>query len=119
MIEPVYLVGVGGTFGAIARYTVGQLDKSDRFPVSTLTVNVLGSFILGVLVFLDLNQSLLLLIGVGFCGAFTTYSTFSVDTVLLWEDGNQLLAIVNALANIIASIGAIGVAWVLIVWLPF
>lgn len=116
MIEPAYLVGVGGAFGAIGRYTVGQLAKSDRFPVSTLTVNVLGSFILGVLVFLDLDQSLLLLIGVGFCGAFTTYSTFSVDTILLWEDGNQLLATVNALSNIIASIGAIGVAWVLIVW---
>ena len=83
-MEPAHLVGTGGAIGAVARYTVGQLFTSDRVPFSTLSVNVVGSFALGLVVFAGLNSDAALLVGTGACGSFTTYSSFSVQSVRLW-----------------------------------
>lgn len=114
MVDPAHLVGIGGALGAIGRYTVGQRLETRRFPLSTFTVNVLGSFVLGAVVFADIGESVVLFIGVGFCGAFTTFSTFSVDTVRLWEEGYPQLAMIYALGNVVVSIIAVGVARVLV-----
>ncbi len=115
---PAYLVGTGGAIGAILRYGVANLLLRWRgphtFPISTLVVNVIGSFVLGVVIFGGGGDEPRLLIGVGACGAFTTYSSFSVQTVRLWEDGKHGYAIVNAVGNFVLSATALGVAWVLI-----
>lgn len=114
MTDPVILVGFGGAIGALCRYTVKKLVEGDRFPLSTFTVNVIGSFLLGLVVFAELEESATLFAGVGFCGAFTTFSTFSVDTIQLIENGHNWTAVGYALANILVSAVAIGVAWILL-----
>ena len=92
MIEPAHLVGTGGAIGALCRYFVGQWLAHDRFPFATLTVNAVGSFALGLVTFGAIGSDVFLLIGVGACGSFTTYSSFSVETIRLWETGDRLRA---------------------------
>ena len=111
MVDPAHLVGVGGALGALCRYGVGQLIELKRFPLATFTVNVVGSFLLGLVTFSGVGESTLLLAGVGFCGAFTTFSSFSVDTIRLWEDGYTNLAIAYAFGNVVVSVLAVGAAW--------
>lgn len=111
MIEAL-LVGVGGSIGAVLRYGVGRsLSALDtRFPLDTLSVNVIGSFVLGWVVFAGAPEGTLLTVGIGACGAFTTFSSFSVDTVRLVEEEKTLLAGGYALSNIVLSVGAIALA---------
>ncbi len=76
LTEPAYLVGTGGAIGAILRYSVANIILSWRgphtFPISTLVVNAIGSFVLGVIFFGSNGDEVMLLVGVGACGAFTT-----------------------------------------------
>ncbi|MEF8787114.1 MAG: CrcB family protein [Haloarculaceae archaeon] len=98
-------VGVGGVLGAIARHLVGErVDTNTR---DTLTVNVIGSFLLGALVAAPVDESLLLLAGVGFCGAFTTFSSFAFETVRLAETGDAAQAGVNATVNLAGALVAV------------
>jgi CrcB protein len=112
MIEP-YLVGAGGMIGATLRYLVSEQFETGTYPLATLVVNVLGSFALGGLTFLDLGSTVGLFLGVGVCGSFTTFSSFSVGTVRLWEFESPGKAVVFALANIVGALAAIGLAWLL------
>ncbi len=118
LAEPAYLVGTGGAIGAILRYGVANFllwwRGPHTFPVSTVVVNVIGSFVLGLVIFTGSGDESTLLIGVGACGAFTTYSSFSVQTVRLWEDGKHGYAIVNAIGNLVCSVTALGLAWLLV-----
>lgn len=115
MIEAA-LVGVGGAVGATARYLVGVLVRpvDAPLPVDTLAVNVLGSFALGLVTFSGAGSELVLFVGTGACGSFTTFSSFSVETVRLWERGDRRLAVANATANLVTSLAAIGLAWGLV-----
>lgn len=113
-LDPAHLVGTGGAIGALLRHYVSQQVEADAFPLGTLTVNVLGSFVLGVITFLGVGNQLLLLIGTGVCGSFTTFSSFSFETVRLWETGERARAVANATANLVGSLGAIGLAWLLV-----
>ncbi len=114
MIDPGILVGIGGAVGALLRYAVYELMPVEEYPLATLVVNVVGSFVLGVVIFADMGEGVLAFVGVGVCGAFTTYSTFAVDTVRLWERGDVLYAIGHAVLNLLASLAAIGLAWILV-----
>lgn len=120
MIEPAladpYLVGLGGMIGAVLRHAVSTRVQKGTFPRGTFVVNVLGSFLLGLLVFGGAGKSAMLLFGVGLCGSFTTFSSFSVDTVQLWERGDRGAAVGYALGNFAGSVGAIGLAWALVAW---
>jgi CrcB protein len=107
------LVFVGGGIGSVLRYFISQqLVLSKYFPWATLVSNVLATVILALLaVYLksgDKPSWLLPLIGVGFCGGFSTFSTFSAENVQLFEQGQwALLAL-----NILLSVGAgFGVFW--------
>lgn len=103
------LVGTGGALGAASRHLVGTLVRpvGESFPVGTLTVNVIGSFVLALITFLGAGAEIGLLVGIGACGSFTTFSSFSVDVVRLWEGGRPVLAAVHALANVVFASGAI------------
>ena len=80
------LVGVGGAIGAVLRYMIGEWIP-DGFPWGTLTVNLLGSLLLGILVGMSLSAEMGLLLGTGIMGAFTTMSAYSVDLVELFDNG--------------------------------
>lgn len=112
--DPAHVVGTGGAIGAILRHWVYLRLPGDRFPMATLAVNAVGSFVFGAVIFAGATESTVLLLGTGICGSFTTFSTFSVDTVQLWERGDRRLAVGNAAANLLVSLAAIGLAWTLV-----
>lgn len=113
-MNPAALVGVGAAVGALLRYGTNQAVAArlgDRwFPYGTFTVNVVGSFVLGLVAFAGTAESVRYAVGTGACGAYTTFSTFSVDTVRLWEGGRHLLAAWYAAANLVGALVAIGAA---------
>ncbi|KAA9399773.1 fluoride efflux transporter CrcB [Haloarcula sp. CBA1130] len=110
-IEPAHLVGAGGAIGALARHYLTGAVKRETFPLGTLTVNAIGSFVLGLLTFAGVTGDAALLLGVGACGSFTTFSSFSVETVRLWEDGHVTLSVLNAVGNLVCALIGIGLAW--------
>ncbi|MBM7651036.1 fluoride efflux transporter CrcB [Neobacillus cucumis] len=86
MIFNIAWVAIGGFFGAISRFGLSTLIKGKyptTFPFATLLINLLGSFLLGIIVGGNLGNSLRLLLGTGFMGAFTTFSTFKLETIQL------------------------------------
>ena len=98
----VMAIGLGGAAGALARAWVGRMIRSP-FPVATLVVNVAGSFLLAVLYNTlqgdsDVAQALL---GGGFCGAFTTFSTFILETVILSRSGHLRTAVLYLVLTLI------------------
>ena len=98
-------VGLGGVAGALARYGVGlAIEGRAR---DTLAVNVVGSFVLGVVLGVDVGTTALLAIGVGFCGAFTTFSSFAVETIRLLEDDYPRAAAVNAVGTLVLAVLAV------------
>ncbi len=106
---------LGGGMGALARYVVSAIvmeKTGGSFPYGTLTVNVLGSFAMGFLAMwlverIGLDPLLRLAIFVGFLGAFTTFSTFSMETLNLFEQGQQFKALLNMLLNVSFSVLAV------------
>ena len=102
-------VAIGGAIGACLRYGVNELVMNvlgKSFPFGTLLVNILGSFVLGWLYALFSSGVLAVspwraLVAIGLIGAFTTFSTFSLDTVLLLEQGDWLKAIANVFLNVL------------------
>lgn len=106
MISPVISVAVGGALGAVLRYVVGL---AVAFPLGTLTVNVVGSFAIGVIwVWLAAKglQHWLPLIMTGVLGGFTTFSAFSLDALRLVEDGRTAAAGGYIAASVVLSIAA-------------
>jgi CrcB protein len=110
-VEPAHLVGTGGAVGALCRHYLGSAVDVEGFPLGTLTVNIVGSFVLVLVTFAGPGSDLLLFLGTGACGSFTTFSSFSFDTVHLWESGERLRAGFNATANLVGAMAAIGLAW--------
>jgi CrcB protein len=104
-VNSALLVGVGGVLGALARHLLGE--RIDARTADTLAVNVLGSFALGALVAAPVDESLRLLFGTGFCGAFTTFSTFTFETVRLFETGDRKRALVVVAANLGGALAAV------------
>ncbi|HZZ51091.1 MAG TPA: CrcB family protein [Pseudonocardia sp.] len=107
----VLLVLIGGALGAPARYLTDRLVQSRHdsgFPWGTFTVNAVGSFILGAVVGWGGSTTVSLLLGTGFCGALTTYSTFGYETVVLANGGAWLYAAFNAFGSLAAGLGAAG-----------
>jgi CrcB protein len=119
-------VAIGSAAGGLARFVVGtwlqsRLDDwaprtagapSLPFPIGTLIVNVTGSFLLGVILVVVARQgqqanALRLLLAVGLCGGYTTFSTFSADTVGLMENGGGSLAVLNIGASLALGLLAV------------
>ncbi|ENY6170360.1 fluoride efflux transporter CrcB [Vibrio fluvialis] len=116
------LIAIGGAIGACSRYLVSEWSVTlfgRSFPYGTLTVNIVGSFIMGLLIAAFENEWLApypwrQIIGLGFLGALTTFSTFSMDNVLLMQQGDFFKMGLNVLLNVLLSISA---AWVAYQWL--
>lgn len=105
----ILLIAAGGAAGALLRYWVQNSVHSllgREFPFGTLVVNVVGSFLVGFLYAylverIGISQELRLALIVGLLGAFTTFSAFSLDTLVLFENGHSLRAAVNVMASVI------------------
>ena len=114
------LVALSGAAGAVSRYGVGLLAVralGDRFAYGTLAVNVLGCLALGFLLELERGTDLVshpvrLMAGVGFLGAFTTFSTFGYETLRYMEAGATDLALANVAANLVLGFGAVWIGFV-------
>ena len=108
-------VAAGGALGAVARYLALVLTGSvlgSGYPYGTLVVNVLGSFLMGVLIegsalARTIGPQLRLFLAVGILGAFTTFSTFSLDVAALYERGRFAPVAGYVLASVICSVGAL------------
>ncbi|WP_149182235.1 CrcB family protein [Streptomyces sp. TRM49041] len=103
------LVLAGGALGAPLRYLTDRAVQSRHdtvFPWGTLTVNILGSLTLGALAGAATATPAYALVGTGLCGALTTYSTFSYETLRLAGSGSSLYAAANAVSTTVLSVGA-------------
>jgi len=114
-------IALGGALGAVCRYWVSLSllpVSSYKFPFATLSVNVAGSLLMGVLYVLIVEKGGLPdearhILMVGFLGAFTTFSTFSLDAISLWQNGGQLMA----LSYVVSSVALCLIAIIFAIWL--
>jgi len=109
------IVAFGSGLGGMLRYYISdfvQKNSSSLFPYGTLTVNIIGSFIIGLILFyLDsiklISAEMRVFLTVGLCGGLTTFSTFSFETVKLIQDSEYLLAGTNVLLNVFTTLLAV------------
>lgn len=111
MILHSLLVAIGGFFGAMGRFAVsnwGNHSQRTSFPYGTLAVNLLGSFALGIIVDFDWPAFWQFLLGTGFMGAFTTFSTYNIELIQRYEQRDKQTAILYLITSYVAGIG---LAW--------
>ena len=107
-------VGVGGFIGSICRYLVGLIPLKDQsgFPYKTLAINIVGAFVLGLLSAYaaknpNASPRLMLMLKVGVCGGFTTFSTFAYESTTLFSSGKSSMALIYVLISVIAGVLAV------------
>jgi CrcB protein len=115
MMKQLILVGLGGGLGSIFRYLTSVLTAkyyTQSFPLATFITNILGCFIIGILIGYfgqqEGNQNLKLLFVTGFCGGYTTFSTFAAENISLLQSNQYLTLIIYTLASVL--IGFLAVA---------
>lgn len=100
-------VAFGGAFGSLSRFLIGRRiaeKASTAFPIGTFIINITGAFLLGIVSSLTLSGDIYTLIGTGFLGAYTTFSTFMYEGFSLFQDNEKLNAFVYILASLILGI---------------
>lgn len=114
-MKSLLLVGLGGAVGSISRYIIssslGRVSNT-TFPIGTFMINIIGCILIGILVsaaakYQVINDDMKLLLITGFCGGFTTFSTFSHENIQLLNAGNFTLLSLNILASV--ALGIVGV----------
>ncbi|MFZ1573293.1 MAG: fluoride efflux transporter CrcB [Chlorobiota bacterium] len=94
------LVSIGGAIGSLLRYSIGQLnfENNNKNLYLTFSVNAIGSLFIGIIYSLfdknSINYEVKLLLATGFCGGFTTFSTFSIENINLLKNGNILISVI-------------------------
>ena len=106
------VVALGGGIGACLRYLIGLIPLKEPFvfPVKTLVINLLGCFVIGLVASLavknsSLSSKLVLFIKTGFCGGFTTFSTFALETETLIKTGQSGLAVLYIALSVVTGVG--------------
>lgn len=110
----ILVVGVGGAVGAVCRYLLGQAipKLGSGFPLGTFCVNIIGCLVIGVVAALagkrsGLDPRFVLFLQTGICGGFTTFSTFSLESLSLMEEGKISLALLYIFSSILVGILAL------------
>lgn len=119
MLKSILFVGIGSFFGGALRYAVSLLMKNlsyQGFPWSTFAVNLLGCFLLGLIFALfgkysSLNSTLCLLLTTGFCGGFTTFSTFANESLQMLQSGNIVGFVTYSALSIILGIALVALGY--------
>lgn len=117
----IWLIGLGGSLGAAARYLLSYFINNKRisknFPVGTWAINITGSFLLGFLANLHqsggISDGVWLFTGVGFCGAYTTFSTFGYEVITFIQQNKKMLAGIYVLTSVCLSIGTAAIGFML------
>ena len=114
MLLNILAVGAGGFIGSSLRYMISliKVNESFVFPIKTLSINIIGCFVMGLIVAIALNNSnfderLNLFLKVGICGGFTTFSTFAAEFTDLYKSGNKWIALAYAILTVCLSIAAV------------
>ncbi len=111
MFRNFLLVALGGGIGSILRYGVSLMINAKYFPWPTLAVNIIGSFIIGLILALSIKEESFLynwklFLATGVCGGFTTFSAFSLENMELLQSGKYLLAVTYILVSVVLGIAA-------------
>lgn len=121
MIIKCLVVGIGGFVGSVLRYLISLVPVSEKysFPIKTFVTNVLGAFIIGLIVALafkktDMDPKTTLLIKTGFCGGFTTFSTFALESSDLIGKGQWGIAVTYMVLSVVLCVLAVMAAQMLI-----
>lgn len=116
MLKTLLLVGTGGFTGSVLRYLISEftaLKWGTTFPYGTFIVNIAGCLIIGIIYGLGVKQlaptEMRLLLATGFCGGFTTFSSFSFEFLILLREGQTSLAFLYAAGSMIAGLAAVWV----------
>jgi CrcB protein len=102
-------IAAGGAVGTLARFGLAGIINETRRPWGTVTVNIVGSLALGLLIAVwgaDHEGDHQLAVTIGVLGGFTTFSTFALDTIRLWEEGEAGLALSTVLASVVLGLAA-------------
>ncbi|MEO7043701.1 MAG: fluoride efflux transporter CrcB [Ferruginibacter sp.] len=111
MVKNFILVGIGGGIGAMLRYLVYFFLKTTDFPVGTLVINIIGSFIIGIVMALSIKElsfspDMKIFLATGICGGFTTFSSFSLENILLLQEGRLNTAFFYTAVSILGGLAA-------------
>lgn len=109
----ILFVGLGGALGAICRYLLSMISVKSDFPLMTFIINILGAIIIGFVVGIaskhKINDNILLFLKTGFCGGFTTFSTFSLETLTLFENSHYITGCLYAVLSLICCVAGVAI----------
>lgn len=119
MLKQILLIGIGGGLGSILRYLTSILTEkynTSIFPLATFTANILGCLLIGLLIGLlgqniQTNQNLKLLFITGFCGGYTTFSTFASENITLFQNNNYWTAILYIGTSVLVGLLAVWIGF--------
>lgn len=114
-MQQILWVGLGGFLGSILRYLISRLNTSSitlGIPIGTLSANILGSLLIGILIGIFSKETLphpniKLFLVTGFCGGFTTFSTFSHESLVLFQNGQHLNAFIYVIGSVVSALSAV------------
>lgn len=113
-------IAIGGALGSVLRYAISMALQGGTglFPLGTMTVNIVGSLLLGALFAMQegnspITNEMWLLLSVGLCGGFTTFSTFGLETYVLWKEKHVVEAVLYMMSSLVAAPASIALGYAL------